>query len=185
MRDESCAISIHQQAFKHKHICTNRLYHHHRSFLITIDKMKATAVLALAASASAAVVQERQDQSTPIGSFSADCIPHSTECAYNFTVTLDPGLPLTHCGAFLQGPDQLPDVTEGSCPDNVAYTWSITKTTTDSLNFALWYPISSRSNVTYCHTILPEDITTENDGAVSTQHYTGPANFSASIFDCA
>jgi hypothetical protein len=91
---------------------------------------------------------------------------------------------MSHCGAFLQGPDELPNVTDGSCPDNVAFTWSMTKTTNGSLDFAIWYPFNARSNITYCHTIPASQITTQNNGAVSTEHYTGPANFTASIFDC-
>jgi hypothetical protein len=75
-------------------------------------------------------------------------------------------------------------VTEGKCSDNVAYTWSATKTTEGGLDFAIWYAFNSRSNITYCHPITADQITTQNNGAVSTQHYTGSANFTASIFDC-
>ncbi|KAI1847022.1 hypothetical protein JX266_006897 [Neoarthrinium moseri] len=146
--------------------------------------MKFSAVLALAASASAATLQKKQSLTAPIGNFYADCIPHSTFCAYNFTITSDPALPASHCGAFLQGPDQLPEVKDGDCPDNSAYTWSITKTTDGGLDFGIWYPFNSRSNITYCHSITADQITTQNNGAVSTQHYTGPGNFTASVTDC-
>ncbi|KAI0171448.1 hypothetical protein BJ166DRAFT_589515 [Pestalotiopsis sp. NC0098] len=146
--------------------------------------MKFSAVVALAASASAATLQKKQALEYGIGNFYADCIPHSTFCSYNFTVISDPVLPPSHCGAFLQGPDQLPDVEDGSCPDNVAYTWSATTTTEGGLDFAIWYPFNSRSNITYCHSIPASQIVTENNGAVSTQHYRGPANFTASVLDC-
>ncbi|KAK9421424.1 hypothetical protein SUNI508_05659 [Seiridium unicorne] len=146
--------------------------------------MKFSAVLALAASASAATLQKKQAQEVAIGTFYADCIPHSVNCAYNFTLTSDPVLGASHCGAFLPGPDQLPEVKDGSCPDNVAYTWSTTKTAEGGLDFAIWYPFNSRSNITFCHSITADEITTENNGAVSTQHYTGPANFTASVSEC-
>ncbi|KAF3013553.1 hypothetical protein G7054_g6734 [Neopestalotiopsis clavispora] len=146
--------------------------------------MKFSAVVALAASASAASLQKKQALDYPIGNFVASCIPHSTYCSYNFTVTSDPVLSPSHCGAFIQGPDVLPNVTDGSCPDNVAYTWSATRTTDGGLDFAIWYPFNSRSNITYCHSIAASEIVTENHGAVSDERYVGPANFTASVLNC-
>lgn len=106
------------------------------------------------------------------------------ESSYNFNVITDPIFPLDSCSAFVQGPDVLPEITEGKC-NNTAYTWSTTKAPDGSIDFAIWYPFNARSNITYCHTIPTSQITTQNNGAVSTQHYTGPRNFTASIFDCA
>ncbi|KAI0106885.1 hypothetical protein F4814DRAFT_72674 [Daldinia grandis] len=146
--------------------------------------MKVSAILAFVTTALAASVQRRQAQNYGIANFAADCIPHSTYCAYNFNVISDPIFSPDVCSAFVQGPDVLPEITEGKC-NNTAYTWSTTKTPDGSIDFAIWYAFNSRSNITYCHTIPASQITTQNNGAVSTQHYTGPRNFTASIFDCA
>ncbi|KAI1463140.1 uncharacterized protein F4812DRAFT_285316 [Daldinia caldariorum] len=145
--------------------------------------MKVSAVLAFATTALAASLQRRQVQNRDIVNFAADCIPHSTFCSYNFNVVTESFFPLDTCSAFVQGPDNLPEITEGKC-NNTAYTWSTTKSSDGGLKFAIWYPFNSRSNITYCHTIPASQIVTQNNGAVSTQHYTGPRNFTASIFDC-
>lgn len=106
--------------------------------------------------------------------------PHS----YNFEVISDPVLSPSHCDAFLQGPDNLPPVEDGSCKDNVAYTWSIDTTEQGGLDFKIWYPFNSRSNITYCHSIPAYQLTIDDGGSVQTQRYTGPANFTASTFNC-
>ncbi|KAJ5470146.1 hypothetical protein N7530_007503 [Penicillium desertorum] len=146
--------------------------------------MKVSALIAFAVSASAATIQSRQALNLGIGKFHADCIPHSTYCSYDFTVTSDPVLPESHCNAFIQGPDQLPSISEGSCRDNAAYTWSVTDKEDGGLDFAIWYPFNSRSNITYCHSIPASQINTENNGTVQTEHYKGPVNFTAAVFDC-
>ncbi|ORY67528.1 uncharacterized protein BCR38DRAFT_337589 [Pseudomassariella vexata] len=148
--------------------------------------MQFSIILALAASASAATLQRRQAQTYPIADFSADCIPHSNYCShsYNFTVNSDPSLSPSHCSAFVQGPDQLPAVEEGTCSDNVGYTWSIEPTSDGGLDFAIWYAFNARSNITYCASIPASQITTETDGTANTQHYTGPKNLTASISEC-
>ncbi|KAH8671447.1 hypothetical protein BX600DRAFT_510119 [Xylariales sp. PMI_506] len=146
--------------------------------------MKFTPVVLLAASASAAHLK-RQSTSLAIGTFDADCIPHSTLCSYNFTVVDDPSLPASHCGAFLaSNSNLLPNVTDGSCPDNVAYTWTITSTSSGGLDFSIGYPFNSRSNITYCHSIAASELTVQNDGASVSQHYTGAANFTATVENC-
>lgn len=146
--------------------------------------MKASTLIAFAASASATTIQSRQVMDLAIGEFHADCIPHSTYCSYDFTVTSDPVLPASHCDAFIQGPDQLPNIDDGSCKDNVAYTWSVTGKDDGGLDFAIWYAFNSRSNITYCHSIPASQINVENNGAVQTEHYKGPLNFTAAVTDC-
>ncbi|KFY04656.1 hypothetical protein O988_00620 [Pseudogymnoascus sp. VKM F-3808] len=146
--------------------------------------MKFSALVILAASAAAGTIQSRQRQSLSIGEFHADCIPHSSMCSYDFSVTSDPALPPSHCNAFLQGTPNLPDAAEASCPDNVAYTWSITNKDDGGLDFAIWYPFNSRSNITYCYSIPAAELVVEQNGAAQSEHYRGPAGFEASFLNC-
>ena len=78
----------------------------------------------------------------------------------------------------------LPNIEDGKCKDNVAYTWSIDKAEGGDYNFKIWYAFNSRSNITYCHTIPCTDVVEEQNGASITERYVGPSNFKASIFEC-
>ena len=150
--------------------------------------MKFTTVLTLAAasSASAGTIDRRQRQDTAIGSFSASCIPHSASCNYQFTVTSDPSLPASHCAGTYPntGAGQLPAVGDGTCEDNAAYTWGAVRTPDGGLRFGVWFPFNSRSNITYCHQITPAEIEVVDGGAVQTEQYIGPTEFTASVAAC-
>ncbi|KFY57438.1 hypothetical protein V496_06407 [Pseudogymnoascus sp. VKM F-4515 (FW-2607)] len=148
--------------------------------------MKFSGLVALAASAAAGTIQSRQREALSIGEFHADCIPHSSMCSYDFTVTSDPALPANHCSEFLQGfgASNLPNVTEGTCVDNVAYNWSITNKDDGGLDFAIWYAFNSRSNITYCHSIPADELVIEQNGAAQSEHYRGPTSFESSFLNC-
>ncbi|RYP07678.1 hypothetical protein DL764_002362 [Monosporascus ibericus] len=146
--------------------------------------MKFAAVTTLFSLASAASMQKKQAQEYKIVDFVASCIPHSTYCSYDFKVNHDPIFEPDHCEAFVQGPDNLPSIEEGKCPDNPAFTWSTDRTQDGGLDFKIWYAFNSRSNITYCHSIPASDISSENNGAVTTERYTGPSEFPVTIFDC-
>ncbi|KAK7755718.1 hypothetical protein SLS62_002330 [Diatrype stigma] len=146
--------------------------------------MKFAAVAALATLASGASLQKKQSTEIQIGAFTASCVPHSVMCNYAFEVTSDPSLSPSHCSAFVQGPDSLPAVANGACPDNVAYTWSIDKVEAGGLNFKISFPFNARSNITYCHSIAADELTVDDNGSVQDQRYTGPANFTASTSVC-
>ncbi|KAK7952785.1 uncharacterized protein PG986_008513 [Apiospora aurea] len=142
--------------------------------------MQFFAVAALAATASAAAAQY-------INGFQAACVPHSTFCNYEFGVSSQPGVvPPTQCSAHVQGPDYLPalqdqnDCTVGN-GTNYAYHWSIEKTAAGGLDFTVWYPLNSRSNITFCHEIEGKDLKVDNNGAVQTQRYAGPQYFKMDI----
>ncbi|RYO93404.1 hypothetical protein DL766_000794 [Monosporascus sp. MC13-8B] len=146
--------------------------------------MKFAAVATLFSLASAASMQKKQVQEYKVLDFTASCIPHSVNCVYDFKVNHDPVFTPDECKATVQGPDSLPSVKEGKCPDNLSYTWSIDRTEEGGLDFKIWYAFNSRSNITYCHSIPASDITSEPHGAVTTERYTGPSEFPATIFDC-
>ena len=78
----------------------------------------------------------------------------------------------------------LPNIEDGKCKDNVAYTWSIDKAEGGDYNFKIWYAFNSRRNITYCHTIPCTDVVEEQNGASITERYVGPSNFKASVSEC-
>lgn len=141
------------------------------------------ATLALfAASASAAMVLPRQVSPENITGFKASC--DATRCEYAFGVTNDPSFSPNQCSKSLPASETLPAViAKNSCKVvnsdtiNYAYTWSMAKTDEGGLSFELWWPLSSRTNLTYCHEIKPVDLVTETNGDVKTQRYVGPADF--------
>ncbi|KAH7014327.1 uncharacterized protein B0I36DRAFT_338561 [Microdochium trichocladiopsis] len=146
--------------------------------------MKFFAPLTLAAAASAATLERKQEKTKNIGEFSAACIPHSVMCSYSFTVSNDPSLPVSNCEAFLAGPDRLPPVDEGKCADNSAYTWTTDRTTDGGLDFTVSFPLNSRSNITYCATLPASDFVVDDNGSVQTERYTGPTGFAATVDAC-
>ncbi|ORY59151.1 uncharacterized protein BCR38DRAFT_488887 [Pseudomassariella vexata] len=123
---------------------------------------------------------KRQATFYEVSKFDADCIPHSTYCAYNFTVVPESSMFPTLCTAFLQGPDYLPAVTNGTC-DNIAYTWTVNKLAEGGLNLTIKTPFNARLDLTGVHAIAADEIELENNGAVRTQHYIGAANFTVPI----
>ncbi|KAH7026647.1 uncharacterized protein B0I36DRAFT_331078 [Microdochium trichocladiopsis] len=146
--------------------------------------MKFFTTLSLATAASAATLEHRQAPSKQIGSFSASCIPHSAFCNYQFTVKPDPSLPPSHCNGTYIGSGTLPAVGDGKCADNAAYTWGIVSTQDGGYRFGVWYPLNSRSNITYCHQITPDEIEVVDGGSVQTAHYIGPTEFDATVDAC-
>ncbi|KAK8090425.1 hypothetical protein PG997_005386 [Apiospora hydei] len=151
--------------------------------------MQFFAVAALAATASAAAVAPRQNQAQYINGFQAACVAHSTFCNYKFGVSSEPGVvPATQCTAHVQGPDYLPALEDqndctvsNSNTTNFAYHWSIEKTAAGGLDFTVWYPLNSRSNITFCHEIEGKDLKVDNNGAVQTQRYAGPDYFKMDV----
>lgn len=139
--------------------------------------------LALAATASAATLVPRQ-QAFFVKSFQAACIPHSVRCTYSFNITSDPAVfpEGSHCEITLNGPDKLPAVTQAPC-DNSPFKFDF-KPQDGGLYLAASQPINSRTNQDYCHKIPADQLVTDNNGAVQTQRYTGPADFQVSIFEC-
>ena len=147
--------------------------------------MKFITALTFAASASAAAIEARQSPTRQISNFSAGCIPHSTFCEWSFEITSDPSLPPSHCSARIQSAyGELPTIGDGKCEDNAAYTWGAVDTQDGGYRFGIWFPLNSRSNITYCHRITPAQTTKTQDGAVITESYIGPTEFEASIEAC-
>lgn len=72
----------------------------------------------------------------------------------------------------------------GTCTDNVAYTWAINTPEVGGLEFSIWFPFNARSNITYCHCIGADQLVVDDNGSVQDERYCGPANFTASIFEC-
>lgn len=144
------------------------------------------ATLALfAASASAAAVLPRQVAPEMISNFKAACTPHSSTCEYSFGVTNDPSIGAPNeCAATVSGFETLPAVVaDKACKVantdviNYAYTWSIEPKPDGGLSFEFWWPLDSRTNLTYCHDIPAADLVIDTDGAVKTQRYVGPTDF--------
>ncbi|KAK8048187.1 hypothetical protein PG994_009917 [Apiospora phragmitis] len=149
--------------------------------------MQFFAIAALAASASAAAVAPRQQQAQYINGFQAACVAHSTFCNYKFGISSEPGaVAATTCTAHVQGPDYLPALEDQSgCTvgntTNGVYHWSVDKTASGGLDFTVWYPLNSRSNITFCHEIEGKDLKVDNNGAVQTQRYAGPDYFKMDV----
>lgn len=142
------------------------------------------ATLALfAASASAAAVMPRQVDPENIIGFKASC--DGGNCEYAFGVTNDASLRYPNqCTLSVPGAETLPAVVakdtckvHNSDTINYAYTWSMATTPEGGLDFELWWPYDSRTNLTYCHEIKPTDLVTETNGDVKTQRYVGPTDF--------
>ncbi|KAI1079811.1 hypothetical protein F5B20DRAFT_153160 [Whalleya microplaca] len=134
------------------------------------------ATLAAAGAASAAAIQPRQATYYTVSNFTASCIPHSVMCSYGFDVVSESSTFPTNCSAFLQGPDRLPAVPATPC-DNTAYTWSATPSDSDGLTLRVSVPFNSRTNITGIYTIPADQFVIEQNGASSSQRYTGPAEF--------
>ncbi|KAK6866288.1 hypothetical protein PG990_004275 [Apiospora arundinis] len=150
--------------------------------------MQFATLAVFAASASAAAVAPRQNQAQYINGFQAACVPHSTFCNYKFGVSSEPGvIPATNCAAHVQGPDMLPALedqsgcTVGNNTVNGAYHWSVAKTAEGGLDFEVWYPLNSRSNISFCYDIPAKDLVVEDNGSVQTQRYTGPQYFKMDV----
>ncbi|KAK8041462.1 hypothetical protein PG994_014469 [Apiospora phragmitis] len=149
--------------------------------------MKFSTVAAFATTASAAAVGARQQQAEYIIGFQAACVPHSTFCNYKFGISSEPGvIDATECSAHIQGPDYLPAIADqNDCVvgnvTNYAYHWAVEKTADGGLEFDVWYPLNSRSNLTFCREIPASELVVDDNGAVQTQRYTGPDYFKMDI----
>ena len=146
--------------------------------------MKFFTAITLAASASAATLERKQEPSKAISEFKAACIPHSVRCQYSFTISSG-GLPGTTCSAEALGGGSLPAIGDGKCEGNSVYTWGIVSTMGDGgMRFGVTYPLNSRSNITYCHQLPASDFVVDDNGSVQTQRYAGPTDFEIKWADC-
>ncbi|KAF3770143.1 hypothetical protein M406DRAFT_354295 [Cryphonectria parasitica EP155] len=134
----------------------------------------AIVVLASAMSASAETLFSVSD-------FTAACIPHSSQCSYNFKV-LQPGTGETTgvtCSAQKTSDGTLPAVTDGTCTDS-ARTWTISKPAAGGLTLTVSQQVSAASSQSGSYTIPASDLTTSQTGASVQQSYTGPTAFDLS-----
>ncbi|KAI2609215.1 hypothetical protein GGR54DRAFT_643705 [Hypoxylon sp. NC1633] len=140
-----------------------------------------------AAAVSGAAVQRRQANAFTVSNFTASCIPHSFYCAYDFDVITDPAsvsptgnsTPVS-CGLFLPGPDYLPAVGLTGC-DPAAYSWSVAVAPGGGLQLSITTPQDSHGNYTGVYDVPADQLVAEQHGAVTTQRYIGPGDFSVPI----
>lgn len=76
---------------------------------------------------------------------------------------------------MLQGPDLLPAVEPTGCED-IGYTWSVAPLD-GSLALTVTSVLDEKNNLTGIHMIAKDQLEMENHGAVITQYYKGPQNF--------
>ncbi|KAK4242355.1 hypothetical protein C8A03DRAFT_11443 [Achaetomium macrosporum] len=114
-----------------------------------------------------------------VSDFSAGCIPHSTQCLYNFGV-LQPGTmektPVT-CKALVPANTDgtLPDVQEGTCEQS-SRTWSIIRSA-EGLTLTVSQPVTPSSNQTGSHLLPNNEFVMNNQPNAVVQSYTGPTSF--------
>ncbi|KAF5656481.1 22kda glycoprotein [Fusarium heterosporum] len=136
-------------------------------------KFFATAILS-AAAVSGAIFDVKD--------FSATCIPHSTECHYEFKV-IQPGTMETwkhpvHCSATVQSANYLlPNVKNAKCGDDSSRTFSVTRSK-KGLNFSVSQPVSPISYTTGKHFIPNKQLWQSTAPNAEIQRYKGPKDFS-------
>ncbi|KAI1767482.1 hypersensitive response-inducing protein [Hypoxylon sp. FL1150] len=145
--------------------------------------MKLSAATLFAATASAAVL-DRQSTVFSVSSFSAGCIPHSTQCLYAFTV-IQPGTMETtgvNCTALVPANTDgtLPDVKEGTCQLS-SRTFSVVRGH-DGLKFTVSQPVTPSSNQTGSHLIPGDELVISNQPNAVVERYTGPTSFNLTYF---
>ncbi|KAI1412205.1 hypothetical protein F5Y13DRAFT_200190 [Hypoxylon sp. FL1857] len=140
--------------------------------------MKFFANAALFAAASAAAISQRESTVFSVSDFSAGCIPHSTQCAYGFSV-IQPGTMETtpvNCSALVQGAGGLlPDVKDAPCKES-SRTFSVTRSA-DGLTLSVSQPVTPSSNQTGSHLIPNDELVTSNQPNAFVQSYAGPRSF--------
>ncbi|KAK6209414.1 hypothetical protein LQW54_006267 [Pestalotiopsis sp. IQ-011] len=135
--------------------------------------MQLTLAAIFAAAASASAIARRNDTgSYSVTDFYASCIPHSTLCSYQFEVDA-----ATNCTLLLPGPDILPAVALTGCEDP-AYSWSVATTDDGGLELSIT-TAATAGNLTGVHDIESDELEIQNNGATSSQLYTGPLDFTA------
>ncbi|KAI0006853.1 hypothetical protein F4779DRAFT_594822 [Xylariaceae sp. FL0662B] len=148
-------------------------------------------VAAAATAVSGAAVQPRQATFYTVSNFTASCIPHSVMCSYDFDVVAESSMFPTNCSAFVQGPDLLPAIPPTEC-DNPAYTWSATPEgegeqdgsgsgSGSGITLRVSTPFNARINITGIYTIPADQLVVEQNGASSSQRYTGPSEFTLPV----
>ncbi|KAI1211044.1 hypersensitive response-inducing protein [Annulohypoxylon truncatum] len=134
--------------------------------------MQFFAVAAFVAAASASTVFTVSD-------FSAGCIPHSTQCSYNFGVIQAGNGETTPvaCSAMVAAntDGSLPEVKAGTCKDS-ARTFTVTKGA-DGLTLTVTQPITPSSNQSGSHLLANSDLKTSNAPNAEVQSYAGPTGF--------
>ncbi|KAI0157873.1 hypersensitive response-inducing protein [Hypoxylon sp. FL1284] len=140
--------------------------------------MKFSAATLFAATASAAAVA-KDSVLFSVTDFSAECIPHSTQCSYSFSVLQPNSMETTpvQCKAMLAGnlDGTLPDVREGACTES-SRTFDIIRSV-GGLTFTVSQPVSPKSNTTGTHLIPDDELVMSNEPNAVVQSYTGPSSF--------
>ncbi|KAH6659301.1 hypersensitive response-inducing protein [Truncatella angustata] len=140
--------------------------------------MQIFAILSSAAVASAAIMGKR-DTVYAVSDFSAGCIPHSTQCLYNFGV-LQTGTmettPVT-CKALVSANTDgtLPDVQEGTCEES-SRTFSVVRSDA-GLTLTVSQPVTPSSNQTGSHLLPSDEFAISNEPNAVVESYTGPTAF--------
>ncbi|KAK7935286.1 hypothetical protein PG985_000781 [Apiospora marii] len=141
-------------------------------------KFFAAAIVAASAVVSGAAIQKRSVV-YQVSDFSAACIPHSTQCLYEFGV-FQPGTMQTTpipCKAMVSGnlDGTLPDVMYGACEQS-SRTFNVVRDA-DGLGFLVQAPVSPRSNTTGVYHIPNSDLVMSDRPNAVVQSYAGPKNF--------
>lgn len=115
-----------------------------------------------------------------VADFTASCIPHSSQCSYDF-VAFSPGSGETAetgvtCSALVTSDGTLPAVADGTCT-NSSRTWTITKPAEGGLEFTISSQVSQTGFNVGTYDIPATDLVTETTGASTQQRYTGPDAF--------
>ncbi|KAI8955014.1 hypothetical protein F4801DRAFT_416881 [Xylaria longipes] len=110
--------------------------------------------------------------------FSADCMPHSTQCGYGFRLipsTAAPGSNGTICGNMVNGPDNLPPLPTTGCFDpTYAYSIAIAD---GGLTLTVTSALDEHTNITGSHNAPADQFIIYNGGTTMSQIYVGPTNF--------
>ncbi|KAK8100161.1 uncharacterized protein PG998_008446 [Apiospora kogelbergensis] len=141
-------------------------------------KFSAAAVVAASAVASGAAIEKRSVV-YQISDFSAACIPHSTQCLYEFGV-FQPGTMQTTpiaCKAMVSAniDGTLPNVMYGACEQS-SRTFNVVRDA-EGLAFLVQAPVSPISNTTGTYHIPNSDLVMSDRPNAIVQSYAGPKNF--------
>ncbi|PSR94437.1 hypothetical protein BD289DRAFT_427508 [Coniella lustricola] len=135
-----------------------------------------TAVVALASAMTVSA-----DVIFQVSNFTAACIPHSSECSYDFVV-IQPGTMETtgvECTDMRVSDGTLPAVADGTCAES-SRTWTVTKPLTGGLVLTVSQPVTPSSNTSGTYTIPVTDLVLTQTGASIQQSYDGPTSFALS-----
>lgn len=137
--------------------------------------------LATAMTASATPILARQDVTFSVANFSAGCVPHSSQCLYDFILfqgsageTAETGV---KCNKLLfSDGGLLPAVTDGTCTDS-SRTWTVEQATDGTLVVAASQQVTPNSFSTGSHALAATELETTTTGTATVQTYTGPNTF--------